>query len=55
MKKTAKGIFSLMLAVALALALQAPAYAAGSGEAETKAAALRQLGLFKACPTPILR
>lgn len=47
MKKTVKGILSLMLAFALVFAVPIPAYAAGSGEAETKAEALRQLGLFK--------
>lgn len=47
MKKTVKGIFSLMLAFALVFAMLIPAYAASSSEAETKATALKQLGLFK--------
>ncbi|MEA4896180.1 MAG: hypothetical protein VB064_13120 [Oscillospiraceae bacterium] len=47
MKKTVKSVLSLMLAFTLIFAMLIPAYAAGSGEAETKAAALKQLGLFK--------
>lgn len=47
MKKTVKGILSLMLAFTLVFAMLIPAYAASSTEAETKAAALKQLGLFK--------
>lgn len=47
MKKTVKGILSLMLAFALVFAMLIPAYAASSSEAETKATALKQLGLFK--------
>lgn len=47
MKKTVKGILSLMLAVTLIAAMLIPAYAANSAEAATKASALKQLGLFK--------
>ena len=47
MKKTVKGILSLMLAFTLVFAMLIPAYAASSTEAETKATALKQLGLFK--------
>ncbi|HYE83604.1 MAG TPA: hypothetical protein VEG39_15735 [Clostridia bacterium] len=47
MKKTARCIFSLVLTLALSLAMLLPAYAANSDEAATKAAALKQLGLFK--------
>ncbi len=47
MKKTVRGIFSLMLAFTLVFAMLIPAYAASSSEAETKATALKQLGLFK--------
>jgi len=47
MKKTVKGILSLMLAFTLVFAMLIPAYAASSTEAEAKAAALKQLGLFK--------
>jgi len=42
MKKTVKGILSLMLAFTLIFALLIPAYAAGSTEAETKAGALKR-------------
>lgn len=47
MKKTVRGIFSLVLAFTLVFAMLIPAYAASSSEAETKATALKQLGLFK--------
>ncbi len=47
MKKTVRGIFSIMLAFTLAFAMLIPAYAASSSEAETKATALKQLGLFQ--------
>lgn len=47
MKKTVKGILSLMLVFALVFAMLIPAYAASGAEAQAKAAALKQLGLFK--------
>ncbi|MPM14812.1 hypothetical protein SDC9_61176 [bioreactor metagenome] len=47
MKKTVKGILPLILALTLSLTMLLPAYAADSGEAATKAAALKQLGLFQ--------
>jgi len=47
MKKTVKGTLSMILAFTLVFALLIPAYAAGGAEAEPKAAALKQLGLFK--------
>lgn len=47
MKKTAKGIISLVLTLALGLTMLMPAYAENIDEAETKATALKQLGLFK--------
>lgn len=47
MKKTAKSILSLIIMLAMSLTLLMPAYAASIPEAETKAAALKQLGLFK--------
>jgi hypothetical protein len=47
MKRTGKGILSLILAFTLVLAAFAPVFAADSAGAETKAAALGQLGLFK--------
>lgn len=47
MKKTVKGIFSLVLAFTLVFAMLIPAYAASSSEAEIKATALKQLELFK--------
>lgn len=47
MKQKAKVIISLMLLLAMSLTMLIPAYAANVKEAETKAAALKQLGLFK--------
>ncbi len=47
MKKSVKGILSLMLAVVLISVMLIPAYAAKTTEAATKASALKQLGLFK--------
>ncbi|NCB51660.1 MAG: hypothetical protein EOM54_07260 [Clostridia bacterium] len=47
MKKTVKGILSLMLAFTLLFAMLLPTYAANSNEAETKALALKQIGLFR--------
>ena len=47
MKKTAKGILSLLLVLTLIFAMYIPAYAANPDEANGKAAALKQLGLFK--------
>jgi len=47
MKKTAKRIFSLILALTLILAMVLPAYAADINMAQKKAEALKKLGLFK--------
>lgn len=47
MKRTTKDIISLTLMVVLSLTILIPAHAGNSTEAETKAAALKQLGLFK--------
>lgn len=47
MKKTAKCIVSMILAITLILAMVLPAYAADKNAAETKAHALKKLGLFK--------
>lgn len=47
MKKTVKGILSLILTFTLTLSMVIPSYAANPTEAEMKAAALKQLGLFK--------
>lgn len=47
MKKTVKGILSLVLVFILTFVMVIPSYATSSAEAETKAMALKQLGLFK--------
>ena len=46
MQKTAKNIFPIILMLALSLAMLMPAYATNIPESETKAAALKELGLF---------
>lgn len=47
MKKTTKKVLSLILVMALCISVLLPVYASNPGEAEAKAAALKQLGLFK--------
>lgn len=47
MKKKTKGIIAIILMLALSLATLMPAYGANSDGANVKAAALKQLGLFK--------
>lgn len=47
MKKTVKRIFPLILILALSFTMLMPVYAADAAKAETKAAALKQLRLFK--------
>lgn len=52
MKKTVKGIISLIFVLALSLTIVLPAFAASTTEAETKAAALKQLGLLTGVSVP---
>lgn len=47
MKKSIKGILSLMLTITLVFLILIPVYASGSDKAAAKAAALKQLGLFE--------
>lgn len=47
MKQKMKSMISIILVLAMSLILLISAYAANNAEAETKAAALKQLGLFK--------
>ncbi|HOJ09469.1 MAG TPA: hypothetical protein PK733_02630 [Clostridiales bacterium] len=47
MKKTVKSIITFIMMLALSLTILMPANASNLDEAETKAAALKQLGLFK--------
>ncbi len=47
MKKTVKGVFSLILSLTIILTIALPAYSADINAAQTKATALKMLGLFK--------